>query len=135
MLKIYEIEYASSAKMEEYKRQKYRMTSEVELKVGDGVILKSTSGLVLGRVTKDISENYVDYEDMKLKDSIDKSFYKKVDLSDYYAELETKQKMKDYEKEMESKFAELDKKLKYKFYAENDEDFKKIYDEYIKLGG
>lgn len=135
MLKVYEIEYASSAKMEEYKRQKYRMTSKVKLKVGDGVILKSTSGLVLGRVTEDISENYVDYEDMELENRIDKSFYKKVDLSDYYAELETKQKMKDYEKEMESKFAELDKKLKYKFYAENDEDFKKIYDEYIKLGG
>ena len=43
--------------------------------------------------------------------------------------------MKELQEKMESKFAEIDKKKKFEYYAQIDDDFRELYLEYEDLGG
>lgn len=135
-LKIYEIEYASSAFKEN--KQFGIIYSTTKLNDKDEIIVESlNNGIFIARVNRDITKEYIcEYgieTDEDIMKAISRKFYKKVSLGDFYKNIDNKNRKEELKKEMENKFEEIDKELKFKFYAEQNEDFKKLYDEYSNL--
>lgn len=60
-------------------------------------------------------------------------YLKDINLNDWIEEIDRKKRKEELEREMQSKFAELDKKKKYEYYAQFDDEFKKLFDEYSEL--
>lgn len=122
----YEVEYLSMCLTKRIMKTTI-VKSEKELSVGDTIVVeKEDKGVFLGRVFKEIKEN---------KEKIEYKYVQDIDLKEYFAEIERKQRREELKKEMEKKFAEIDKIKKYEYYANLDDSFKAIYDEYKMLGG
>ena len=68
-------------------------------------------------------------------DYIEYKYLKNIDLSDWIKDIERKERLKEWSLEMEEKFAEIDKRIKFEYYAQIDDDFKELYLEYTQLGG
>ena len=68
-------------------------------------------------------------------DYIEYKYLKNIDLSDWIKDIERKERLKELSLEMEEKFAEIDKRNKFEYYAQIDDDFKELYLEYTQLGG
>lgn len=138
MKRFYSVEYGSSALMPKEKRIEYTIYSNKKLNIGDTIIIKSKGGFILCRVIDDISdvmkERYGNLsEEQILNKAEHREFIEKVDLKHLYEEPDKMERKEELRKEMESKFKELDKELKFKYYAEQDDDFKKLFEEYSKL--
>ena len=102
------------------------VVSEVELKEGDTIVIeKRDRGIFLGRITG--------INDIIDAASITYKYVQHVDLAAYFDAIEKEKKKAELRKEMEAKFAELDKEKKYAYYATLDEGFKALYDEYTRL--
>ena len=56
-------------------------------------------------------------------------------MSDWVADVKRKERLKELSLEMEEKFAEIDKRKKFEYYAQIDDDFKELYLEYTQLRG
>ena len=54
-------------------------------------------------------------------------------MSDWVAEIKRKERLEELSLEMEEKFAEIDKRKKFEYYAQIDDDFKELYLEYTQL--
>lgn len=125
---IYEIEYLSAF----LKREKIKVNeiiSDTELEVGETIVVEKVGqGVFLARVVEEIK----DYDKEVIKE-IKYRFLQKIDLQNYFDRLEKEEKKKELEKEMQEKFAEIDKMNKYKLYANMDEEFRALYEEYMRL--
>ena len=119
---VYEFEYLSEALLTS-RRTNY-VTSAVELKEGDTVVIeKNGRGLFLGRIVP--KQAFISCDD-----GLGYSFVQHIDVSAYFDAIEKEKKRAELRKEMEAKFAELDKEKKYAYYATLDEGFKELYDAY-----
>ena len=104
--------------------------SDKKLKEGQFVIVEHINcGVFIGRVIVDKSD-----EEYNL-DYIEYKYLKNIDLSDWIKDIERKERLKELSLEMEEKFAEIDKRKKFEYYAQIDDDFKELYLEYTQLGG
>jgi hypothetical protein len=119
---VYEFEYLSEALLAS-RRTNY-LVSAVELKEGDTVVIeKKGRGLFLGKIIP--KQPFISCED-----GLGYSFVQHIDVSAYFDAIEREERRAELRKEMEAKFAELDKEKKYAYYATLDEDFKELYDAY-----
>ena len=122
----YEVEYLSMCLTKGIMKTTI-IKSEKELSVGETIVVeKEDKGVFLGRVFKEIKEE---------KEKVEYRYVQDIDLKEYFAGIERKQRREELKKEMEKKFAEIDKIKKYEYYANLDDSFKAIYDEYKMLGG
>lgn len=122
----YEVEYLSMCLVKGTVKTTI-IKSEKELSIGDTIVVeKEDKGVFLGRVFKEIKEE---------KEKVEYRYVQDIDLREYFAEIERKQRREELKKEMEKKFAEIDKIKKYEYYANLDDSFKAVYDEYKMLGG
>ena len=126
---LYEVEYASGI-LRSHGKQKHLILSDKKLKEGQFVIVEHINcGVLIGRVIVDKSD-----EEYNL-DYIEYKYLKNIDLSDWIKDIERKERLKELSLEMEEKFAEIDKRKKFEYYAQIDDDFKELYLEYTQLGG
>ena len=126
---LYEVEYASGI-LRSNGKQKQLILSDKKLKEGQFVIVEHINcGVFIGRVIVDKSD-----EEYNL-DYIEYKYLKNIDLSDWIKDIERKERLKELSLEMEEKFAEIDKRKKFEYYAQIDDDFKELYLEYTQLGG
>ena len=117
---VYDFEYLAD------KGRTNVVVSEVELKEGDTIVIeKRDRGIFLGRITG--RNELIDAASITYK------YVQHVDLAAYFDAIEKEKKRAELRKEMEAKFAELDKEKKYAYYATLDEGFKALYDEYTRL--
>lgn len=101
--------------------------SEKELSIGDTIVVeKEDKGVFLGRIFKEMKD---------FKERVEYRYVQDIDLKEYFAGIEREKRKEELKKEMEKKFAEIDKIKKYEYYANLDDSFKAIYDEYKMLGG
>lgn len=122
----YEVEYLSMCLVKGTVKTTI-VKSEKELSVGDTIVVeKEDKGVFLGRIFKEMKD---------FKEKVEYRYVQNIDLKEYFAEIERKQRREELKKEMEKKFAEIDKIKKYEYYANLDDSFKAIYDEYKMLGG
>ena len=120
---VYEFEYLSEALLPNHRRTNY-VTSTVELKEGDTIVIeKNGRGLFLGRIIPEQVFTSCD-------DGLGYRYIQHIDVSAYFDAIEKEKKRAELRKEMEAKFAELDKEKKYAYYATLDEGFKELYDAY-----
>ena len=125
--KVYEFEYLSEVKLRGDGRTNY-IASAIELKVGDAIVIeKEKRGIFLGRII-----GIVDFADGCVSD------YKYIGdagetVAAYLDAIEKEKQRAELRKEMEAKFAELDREKKYAYYATLDEDFRVLYDKYKKI--
>lgn len=125
---FYEVEYASGI-LRNKGRQNTIIYSIKKLNEGKFIIAEHIDcGVFIARVVKDVTDkNYYD------KSSVEYRYLKDINLNDWIEEIDRKKRKEELEREMQSKFAELDKKKKYEYYAQFDDEFKKLFDEYSEL--
>lgn len=125
---FYEVEYASGI-LRNNGRQNTIIYSTKKLNEGKFIIAEHIDcGVFIARVVKDVTdESYYD------KSSVEYRYLKDINLNDWIEEINRKKRKEELEREMQSKFAELDKKKKYEYYAQFDDEFKKLFDEYSEL--
>lgn len=132
-LKVYKVEYASYMFRDEVSKTNY-IYSDVRLNPGDFVIVENKKcGIFIGKVINYEKDYDKKYSNDEIKYYIEYRFIQKIDLSNYLDSLEREKKKEELEEKMRNKFKEVDEKLKFKFYADMDEDFKKLYEEYKNL--
>ena len=124
----YVVEYASGI-LRNNNRNDVGIYSTKKLNEGQFIIVEHIDcGVFIGRVTKDITndDNYYtpDGEYRYLKD---------INLDDWISDIERRERMEELRAEMERRFAEIDKKKKFEYYAEIDDDFRDLYLEYEDL--
>ena len=135
---VYEIEYASGLLRGTCGRENRFIVSNKELNDGDFIVVEHIDcGIFIGRVIGiTISETDSDL----LQENFDAEIFEyryiqDIDVSNWWADIERKRRMEELKDEMESKFAEIDKKKKFEYYAQIDDDFRELYLEYEDLGG
>lgn len=125
---FYEVEYASGI-LRNNGRQNTIIYSTKKLNEGKFIIAEHIDcGVFIARVVKDVAD-----ESYYNKSSVEYRYLKDINLNDWIEEIDRKKRKEELEREMQSKFAELDKKKKYEYYAQFDDEFKKLFDEYSEL--
>lgn len=134
---VYEIEYASGI-LRDNGRQNQLIVSEKELNDGDfivvehidcGIFIGRVKGTTLGKTDSDLLQKSFDIEDCEYR------YIQDINVSKWWSDIKRKEKIEELRVEMERKFSEIDKKKKFEYYAEIDEDFRELYLEYEELGG
>ena len=137
VLKVYNFRYCGTLYGSHYDEKHGTLVSTQELKKDDTVVVEKLHvGVFIGKIEEDVSNNTrfkVCNEKEKLIQDVGYKYLKKVDISDFMEEQEKRIRKQELQKLMEKKFEELDKEMKYKFYAENNDEMKELYDEYINL--
>lgn len=135
---VYEIEYASDLLRGTCGRGNRFIVSNKELNDGDfivvehidcGIFIGRVVGITLGETDSDLLQENFDAEIFEYR------YIQDIDVSNWWADIERKRRMEELKDEMESKFAEIDKKKKFEYYAQIDDDFRELYLEYEDLGG
>ena len=134
---VYEVEYASGI-LRSNGRNNQLIVSNKELNDGDfivvehincGIFIGRVEGTTLGKTDSDLLQRSFDAEIFEYR------YIQDIDVSNWWADIERKRRMEELKDEMESKFAEIDKKKKFEYYAQIDDDFRELYLEYEDLGG
>lgn len=126
---IYEIEYASGI-LRSNGRQNQLILSNKKLHEEQFIVVEHINcGVFIGKVLKDRSD-----EEYNL-DLIEYKYIQNIDLSNWIAKIKRRERLKELSLEMEEKFAEIDKRKKFEYYAQIDDGFKELYLEYTQLGG
>lgn len=133
-LRVYNVVYASTMLSDVYHSEN-EIYSDKKLNIGDFVVVEHKNhGIFIGKVLED--DTYVlydDYTDEELMNKFDYKYIQHIDLSDYLNNIEKEKRKEELKDKMEAMFKNIDKEQKYKYYANLDEDFKKVYDEYNSL--
>lgn len=135
-LKIYKIQYASGLFLKNGNRQEQYIYSNEKLKENDFIVVEHKDcGLFLGKVIEETNEPFgYEFEcDNEIKSEINYEYVQKVDLTDYFAAIEKAKRKEELKSKMISQFRKIDEEKKYQYYAELDEDFRKIYEEYKSI--
>ena len=131
-LYAYQVEYASGL-LRSNGRNDTDVVSNKQLKTGQFVIVEHKDcGVFIGRVAEELD---VEFDDLKKYEDYEYRYLKDINLDDWVAEIDRKKRMEELRREMESKFAEIDKQKKFEYYAQIDDDFRELYLEYEDLGG
>ena len=126
---LYEVVYASGL-LRSTSRQNAYIVSHKKLKEEQFIVVEHINcGVFIGKVVADRSD-----EEYNL-DCVEYRYIKNIDLSDWVAEIKRKERLEELSLEMEEKFAEIDKRKKFEYYAQIDDDFKELYLEYTQLRG
>lgn len=126
---LYEVVYASGL-LRSTSRQNVYIVSHKKLKKEQFIVVEHINcGVFIGKVVADRSD-----EEYNL-DCVEYRYIKNIDLSDWVAEIKRKERLEELSLEMEEKFAEIDKRKKFEYYAQIDDDFKELYLEYTQLRG
>lgn len=131
---VYEVEYASGL-LRNNGRQNQLIISNKELNDGDFIIVEHIDcGIFVGRV-KGTTLGSADNELLDRFDleNCEYEYIQHVDVSKWWNEIQRKERIKELQQEMEEKFSEIDKKKKFEYYAQIDDDFRDLYLEYEDL--
>lgn len=129
---IYKVEY-SSGMFRERNRDNAKIYSSTKLNLDDFIIVEHIgSGIFIGRVTEDLTPDYT-AEDIECMDK-DYQYVQKVDLSKFLANKERIARKAELEEQMRERFAVIDEKKKFEYYASLDDEMRSMYEEYKKLG-
>ena len=126
---LYEVVFASGL-LRSTSRQNVYIVSHKKLQEEQFIVVEHINcGVFIGKVVADRSD-----EEYNL-DCVEYRYIKNIDLSDWVAEIKRKERLEELSLEMEEKFAEIDKRKKFEYYAQIDDDFKELYLEYTQLKG
>lgn len=133
-LRVYNINYASGMFDDTHYREN-EIYSDKKLNIGDFVVVEHINhGIFIGKILEDVTDIY--YTNTTDEELINSTYYRyiqTIDLSDYLNKIEKEKRKEELKDKMEAMFKNIDKEQKYKYYANLDENFKKVYDEYNSL--
>lgn len=129
-LKIYTIEYASGM-FNKKAFQTQLVYSEKKLNVGDFIVVEHIGfGVFIGKVAVEYIDDRTDediLEDIKYR------YIQDIDLSSYIDSVEKEKRKEELKIKMKERFAVIDEDRKFQYYADLDDELKKMYDEYKEL--
>lgn len=129
MKKYYKIIYACGLFEDRAKQNTRFIGSSVELKKDDFVLIENANkGIFIGKVFEEVCKKEIFPNDVD-----NYNYVQHIDLSDYLKKVENAKRKEELKKQMEERFAVIDKEKKYQYYAELDADFKAMFEEYKKL--
>ena len=130
---MYSVTYASGILRNNGGNQNQDVFSNKKLTIGEYIVVEHKDcGIFIGKVKDLITE---------LSGDVNPNYYseyfyvKKIDLDNWDKKIRDKKRKEELKIEMEKKFAEIDKRKKYEYYAQIDDDFRDMYLEYSSLGG
>jgi len=133
---VYEIEYASGL-LRNNGRQNQIIMSDKELKEGQFIIVEHIGcGIFIGRVkgyTLGDADNSLTQEVFNIADAKEYRYIQDVDVSKWWDKIQREERMEQLREEMENKFEEIDKKKKFEYYSQIDDDFRELFLEYKEL--
>lgn len=130
-LYAYQVEYASGL-LRSNGRNDVDIVSNKQLKIGQFVIVEHKDcGVFIGRVVEEL--DIEEFDDLKKYEDYEYRYLKDINLDDWVTEIDRKKRMEELRREMENKFAEIDKQKKFEYYAQIDDDFRELYLEYEDL--
>ena len=129
-LKIYTIEYASGM-FNKKAFQTQLVYSKKKLNVGDFIVVEHVGfGVFIGKVAVEYIDDRTDediLEDIKYR------YVQDIDLSSYIDSVEKEKRKEELKIKMKERFAVIDEDRKFQYYADLDDELKKMYDEYKEL--
>lgn len=133
-LKIYKIEYTSGMFSNKTQQTQY-VYSDKTLDVGDFIVVEHIGfGIFLGRVIiEEVFDNGDNKTDEDILEHIKYRYVQHIDLSNYMDKINKEKRKQELKLKMRERFAIIDEERKYQYYADLDEDLKKMYDEYKEL--
>ena len=133
-LKLYKIEYANGVLMKSRKSSTQYVYSDKELKNGDFIVVEHKGyGLFLGKIIEDVTNDLCLESDEEVITEFEYRYVQHIDLTDYFAAIEKAKRKAELKTKMINQFRKIDEEKKYQYYAELDEEFKKIYEEYKNI--
>lgn len=132
MLKVYIITYGSNV-LGKREDKEIAIYSDKKLKENEFIVVEHIDyGVFIGKVVEELKNNWYE-DDEDIKKNISYRFVKKIDLSDWLKEKENEKRKAELKQQMQERFAVIDEERKYQYYANLDEEMKKLYDEYKNL--
>lgn len=125
---VYDVEYASGL-IRTNGRNNQIVFSNKKLEEKDFVVVEHIDcGVFIGRIYEDITDEYE-----KIERTAEYFYIQDIDLSSWIKKYDDKKRKEELINKMEKKFAEIDKRKKYEYYAQIDDDFRDMYLEYSEL--
>lgn len=127
--RVYKVLYASALLLGNRGRSQTQfITSHKKLKENQFIVVEHIDcGVFIGKVVQEVSS------DTYSSDCIEYQYLQNINLSKWEKALYRKERLTELQQEMETKFVEIDKRKKFEYYADVDEEFGKLYKEYISL--
>lgn len=128
---FYMVEYASGI-FKPKNRSNALIYSDTKLNIDDYIIVEHEgSGLFIARVDEEIQYSK---EDLEYCD-VDRNYkyIQKVDLTKFFADKERQARKAELAEKMKERFAVIDEKKKFEYYASMDDEMAKMYEEYKQL--
>lgn len=134
---VYEVSYASGL-LRYNSRESQHVVSKKKLKTDSFIVVEHIDcGVFIGKVKKNVSDSYEDeyfsYEDVVK--SLGYTYLQDINLDTWISKIEKEKLKEELEEKMQEKFAEMDKIIKYQYYAQLDDEFNKLYEQYKKISG
>lgn len=130
---LYLVSYASGI-LRENSRDNKIIISDTKLKKDEFIIVEHINcGVFIARVVEDVSKEYKNCSKKDCSDFFGYVYLKKVDLKDWIDKIEKRKRAEELEEKMNEMMEEIDEKTKFSYYAQIDENFNKIFQEYQNL--
>lgn len=134
---VYEVNYASGL-LRHNSRESQHVVSKKKLKIGSFIVVEHIDcGVFIGKVKENVSDGYKD-EDLSYEDVVKflgYTYLQDINLDAWISKIEKEKLKEELEEKMQEKFAEMDKIIKYQYYAQFDDEFNKLYEQYKKISG
>ena len=134
---VYEISYASGILRSNRQRENQLILSNKMLEDGQFIVVEHIDcGIFIGRVegtTLGELQNILKSSHPIIDENCEYRYIQDIDVSKWWDKIQRKERMEALRQEMEDKFDEIDKKKKFEYYAQIDDEFRELYSEYSQL--
>lgn len=128
---FYMVEYASGI-FKPKNRSNTLIYSNTKLDIDDYIVVEHEgSGLFIARVDEEIQYSKEELDCYEV--DRDYKYIQKVDLTKFFADKEKQARKAELAEKMKERFAVIDEKKKFEYYASMDDEMAKMYEEYKQL--
>lgn len=132
---VYEVNYASGL-LRRNARESQHVVSKKKLKIGSFIVVEHIDcGVFIGKVKENVTDSY-NYKSSSYDEVVKFLGYvylQDINLDTWISKIEREKLKAELEEKMQEKFAEVDKIIKYQYYAQFDNEFNELYEKYKEI--
>lgn len=132
---VYEVNYASGL-LRRNARESQHVVSKKKLKIGSFIVVEHIDcGVFIGKVKENVTDSY-NYKSSSYDEVVkflEYVYLQDINLDTWISKIEREKLKAELEEKMQEKFAEVDKIIKYQYYAQFDNEFNELYEKYKEI--
>lgn len=132
---VYEVNYASGL-LRRNARESQHVVSKKKLKIDSFIVVEHIDcGVFIGKVKENVTDSY-NYKSSSYDEVVKFLGYvylQDINLDTWISKIEREKLKAELEEKMQEKFAEVDKIIKYQYYAQFDNEFNELYEKYKEI--